>query len=119
MATTRIRHALPPRAMQRARLDDDGELFADLLDALLDEAAVGLDLGFTGSTEEAIAAALPLKMGPASDQPAPLIRQVRQLHLQAAFARLRAAAEDFQDQPRAIQAPCSSTRARGCAAAPA
>ena len=99
----RIRHALARAAMQAARAFHVFELLADLDDALADQAAVGFDLGFAGTAEEAEAAALALKMGPASDQPAALIGEMGELDLQAPFPRLRAFAEDFQDERGAIE----------------
>ena len=75
----------------------------DLDDALADQAAVGLDLGFAGAAQKAEAAALALQMGPAPHQPRALIGQMRQLDLQPPFPGARAFAEDFQDQRGAVQ----------------
>ena len=49
----RIRHALSAVAMQRAGAFDLFELGLDLGDALVDQAAVGLELGFAGAAEKA------------------------------------------------------------------
>ena len=74
-----------------------------LRDALADQPAVGFDLGFARAAEKAEAAALALQMGPASDQPAALIGQMGELDLKAPFPRLRALAEDLQDQRCAVE----------------
>ena len=80
-----------------------GQLLADRVDALVDQAAVGFDLRFARAAEEAEAAALALEMGPGAHQPALLVGEMRQLDLQPAFAGQRALAEDLQDQPGAVE----------------
>ena len=72
-------------------------------DALADQPAVGLDLGFARAAEEAEAAALAFEMGPALHQPRALIGEMGQLDLQAPFARPGPLAEDFQDERRAVE----------------
>src|SRR3954467_13228734 len=89
--------------MQLARLLHALEFALDFGDALLDHAAVGLDLGLARPAEKAEAAALALQMSPGPHQPALLIGQMRMLDLQRAFTRAGAAAEDFQDQPGAVE----------------
>ena len=89
--------------MQRAGAADLLQLLADVVDALADDAAVGLDLGLAGAAEKAEAAALPLEMGPGPDQPALLIDEMGELDLQAPFPRPRPLAEDFEDEPGAVE----------------
>ena len=78
------------------------EVALDPDDALADQAAVDLDLAFTGTAEEAEAAALAFQVGPRPDQAAALVARARQFDLQAAFTRPGAGAEDFQDQSGAV-----------------
>jgi hypothetical protein len=63
------------------------ELAPNARHAVADEPSVGLDLSFARTAEEAETAALPLKMGPAADQPPRLIIEMRELNLKPAFRR--------------------------------
>ena len=98
-----IRHPLPAGAVQAPRRLHFFDIALEPRDALADQAAVGLDLGFAGAAHESEAAALALQMGPGSHQAAALIIQMRELDLQRAFLGLGAAAEDFQNQPGAVE----------------
>ncbi len=89
--------------MQRARAFHLLELFANIVDALADDAAVGLDLSFAGTAEKAEAATLPLQMRPRANQAALLIGEMGELDLQAPFPRPRAPTEDLEDQSGTVE----------------
>ncbi len=82
------------------------ELGFDTAHALLNKAAIGLDLCFARAAEEAEAAALAFEMGPRADQPRLLISQMGQLDLERAFPRSRPTAENLQDQSGPIDNFC-------------
>ena len=70
--------------------------------AVPDQPPVNFDLALTRPAQKAEAAALAFQVRPGPHKPRALIFQMRQFHLQAAFARPRPFAENLQDQPRAI-----------------
>jgi hypothetical protein len=88
--------------MQFARLADLFQFAAQFGHAVADQPSVGLDLRFAGAAQEAEAAALPFKVGPAPHQAALLIVEMRQFDLQASFCCRCPFAEDFEDQPGAV-----------------
>ena len=78
------------------------ELAPKLAHACADHPPVRLDLRFAWAPQEAEAAALPLQVRPAAHEPALLIVEMRQLHLQPTFRGRGALAEYLQDQPRPV-----------------
>jgi hypothetical protein len=78
------------------------ELAADLGHSLANEPPVGLDLGFTGTSEETKAAALPLEVSPAPDEPACLVIEVSEFNLKPTFGGCSALAENLKDEPRPV-----------------
>ena len=88
-------------ALCRARDGNPHQPAAQELDALRDQAPVGLQLRFAG-TAEPDAAFLPLEVGPAAGQAGGHVIELRQLDLQLAFRALCALGEDIEDQARAI-----------------
>jgi hypothetical protein len=73
------------------------ETRAQHLDALADQPAVGLELGFTRAAQ-ADTALLAFKVGPAADQACGQVLQLGQFDLQLALVALRALREDVEDQ---------------------
>src|SRR5437660_4244066 len=89
--------------MEFARALDPLQLRFDARDALLDYPPVGLELRLARPAEEAEAAALAFEVRPRAHQPALLVGQVRVLHLQRALSCVCAPAEDFQNEPGAVE----------------
>ena len=98
-----IRHALAPGAMQAPRGLHLLQFALQLGDALLDQAAVRFDLRLARTAHESEAATLAFKMGPGSHQARTLVVEMGELDLERAFLGLGAAAEDFQDEPGAVE----------------
>src|SRR3546814_1169401 len=73
-----------------------------LLDALLQQPAVGFQLGFTRAAQADRAAALALQVGPAAHQARGHVAQLGQFDLQLALGAARALREDVEDQAGAI-----------------
>ena len=85
-------------------------------DAAVNLPAVGFQLGFAG-TSGADAAAQLRHLHASSGQSRQHVFELRQFHLQLAFARSRVAGKDVEDQLRAVHHPLVQDRARCCAAA--
>ena len=88
--------------MQRASAHHRFKFALDLQNFLLQQAAVSFDLGFARTAEEAATTALAFKVGPASDQSALLIIQMRQFDLQCTFLGAGTLTENFQNEPRTV-----------------
>ena len=97
-----IGHTLAGGAMQATGATDLGQFLFERGDAVVDTAAIELDLPLARATHEAGAAALPLEMGPRADQPRALVGKGRQLDLEDTFTGPRPLAEDLEDQPGAV-----------------
>ena len=97
-----IRHPAPRGAVQFARAPHGLDVALQLDDAIADEPAIRLDLGFAGTAEEAEAAALPLEVGPGPHQARPLIGERGQFDLQRALLGPGTGAENLENQPGAV-----------------
>jgi hypothetical protein len=96
------RRTLAPVPMQTSRLLHLLELAADFGHPLANEPPVGLDLGFSRTSEEAEAAALPLEVGPAPDEAARLVIKMCELHLQPTFGGCSALSEDLENETGSV-----------------
>ena len=74
----------------------------ELLDALLQQPAVGLELGLAGAAQADRTAALAVQVAPAAHQARGHVLELRQFDLQLAFMAARALGEDVEDQPGAV-----------------
>ena len=99
----------PRQLAAHARASHLGVLDFDFLqallqhvDALLQQAAVGFELGFAGTAQADGTTALALQVGPAAHQARGHVLELRQFDLQLAFGAARALREDVQDQAGAI-----------------
>src|SRR5712691_3010421 len=97
----RHRRLVPPFAELRASLAYLRDVAGDPMNPRPDAPPVGLELRFAGSPR-ADAAAEPRQRGGRPDEPREKILQLRELDLQLAFARARAAREDVENQLCAI-----------------
>ncbi len=70
--------------------------------ALLQQPAVGFQLGFAGAAQADRTTALALQVGPAAHQARGHVLELRQLDLQLAFGAARALRKDVQDQAGAV-----------------
>ena len=96
-------------AVDRAPTLDGVELPPDPLDALADEAPVGLELRLA-RTAQADPAALALEMGPPANQPGRQVAKLRELHLQPAFEGARAPRENVEDETDPVEHPALEQR---------
>src|SRR3989442_1525045 len=101
LAATTGTSAPPTGALQPAVRLHAFELALELLHALADHAAVGLELRLTG-TARADAAAQALEVLPLADEPRQQVRELRQLDLELALGAARALGEDVEDERGAV-----------------
>ena len=90
-------------ALRLALAADDIEFLADLLDAFLHAAAVGLELGFAFAAAHADAALLAREMAPVAGQAREQMLELRQLDLELAFPRARTPGEDVENERGAVE----------------
>mgnify|MGYP003693800959 CR=1 FL=1 len=92
---------LAPVAEEATMHAHSPELAADLLDAMTDHAAIGLELRFTRAPR-ADTPAQPLQMLPLPDEAREEIRELGELDLQLALHGPRALGEDVEDERGAV-----------------
>ena len=97
----RDRHGLAALALLAADAANRLELLLDVVDAQVDLAAVGLELGFAGAARADAAAELGHGVA-AAGEARKLVFELGELDLQLAFARARVAGEDVEDELRAV-----------------
>ena len=88
--------------MQAARALHLVELAADLGHSVANHPAIGFDLRFARSAEKAEAAALALKVRPASDEPPCLIIKMGEFDLEPTLRGRRAFTENLEDQSGSV-----------------
>src|SRR6185503_4978146 len=96
-----LEFVLPRLALNRAAALHVGEPLAQNLDAMVDQAAVRLELGFTGSAH-ADATAEFLEVGPHAREARQHVLELRELHLHLRLRGPRPRREDVQNQLGAI-----------------
>ena len=92
---------MAPFAQLRATPEDPFDVAADGVNARADAAAIRFELRLAGPSGPD-AAAEPRERVARADEPRQQVFQLREFHLQLAFARPRAAREDVEDELRAI-----------------
>ena len=112
----RHRHRLAPLALLVAHAAHRFEIELELIDAALNPAAVGFELRFAGAA--GADAAAQLRHGFASPgQPRQHVLELRQLHLQLAFAGAGVARKNVEDELRAVEHAARQARPQDCATA--
>ena len=82
------------------------ELALEPRHSVADQAAIGFDLCFARTTEEAETTTLPFKVRPASDEATCLIIEMGKFHLQSPFGGRGSLAKDLEDQAGTVDDLC-------------
>ena len=90
---------LPVASLQPPARGHRIEFRPDAPNPLLNHPAVGFDLGLARPAQEPVAAPLALQMGPASDKPAFLIRQMGEFDLQPPLPCVGPRSENLKNEP--------------------